>query len=331
MTNSQQKRIGTVCMTGTFNDGKFKAYKDTTIGTITQRSMLNICNVDVIDDLTSEHIQQHKQALQAKLLSKVKQNLQALRNQLQHIASLPIDCRLFRISSNLLPLFDHPMFSKLYDQAMLAVVDVGLLKAKNIIDFYDIRVCTHPDQFVVVNSTTESVRVKSYTTLYYHKFFMERLTTSDQTSINIHLNGNLDHLPELDNGLYADLIPWLSFENEDKNGKLFTGSTINTLEVCERYNIKMLFDLHHHLALEGEHLPFNSNLIQRIVDTWQGVRPLMHLSQGRETSTDRKHSDYIDNDCLVVYAREFLKVADLELECKAKGSAVSMFYNAVCN
>lgn len=324
MDNTQ--RIGTVCMVGTFDGGKFKAYKDTTIGTITQRSMLNICNVDIIDNLSNEHLLQYKTQLQTKLLLKIEQNLRALRNQLQHIASLPTDCRLFRISSNLLPLFDHPMFSKLYDQSVLDIVNGGLLKAKNIIDFYDIRVCTHPDQFVVVNSTTEAVRLKSYTTLYYHKYFMERLTTSGQTSINIHLNGNLDHLPEIDNGLYADLIPWLSFENEDKNGKLFTGSTINTLEVCERYSIKMLFDLHHHLALEGEQLPFDSELIQRIIATWRGVRPLMHLSQGRETSIDRKHSDYIDDDCLKSYARQFLKVADLELECKAKGAAVSQFY-----
>lgn len=328
MTTTHGK-LGTVCMTGTFSNGKFKAYENTTIGTITQRSMLNICGVKAVTDLTQSHIQQHYTTLQAKLMSKLKQNLLALRTQLQHIAAMPDNCRMFRISSGLLPLFDHPMFSTLYDDNVLAFVDSELAKAKRIIDFYSVRVCTHPDQYNVVNSTTDAVRAKSYTALYYHKYFMERLTTSVQSSINVHLNGNLDHLPELDQGLYKDLIPWLSFENEDKHGKLFTGSTINTLQVCERYNIKMLFDLHHHLALGGTQLSFDDPVVKRIIATWNGCQPIMHLSQGKDSATDRKHSDYITDTTLIRYAEQFLSIADIEIEAKAKLCAVRDLVNSL--
>ena len=200
---------------------------------------------------------------------------------------------------------------------------------KRVIDKHGIVIATHPDQYAVVNSESESVRLKSYRALYMHKYFMERLTTVERTSINVHLNGNLDHLPELDQGLHSDLVPWLSFENEDKNGRLFTGDVYNTLQVCEKYGIKMLLDLHHHCALTGDQLPINDSVIDRIVATWNGFTPIMHLSQGRDHATDKKHSDFITDRDLVAYATDFLHIAHVELEAKAKTSAVMQFFQDV--
>lgn len=319
--------IGTVCQTGEFDKSKstFKQAKDTTIGTVTQKSMLQICSVSSVDELTDQHIADNYKKLSDKLTAKVKQNLNALYNQLVFVSQMPTQCHMLRISSNLLPLFDHPSFSQLYDKKLLKLVDVLLARCKLVIDKHNIIVCTHPDQYSVLNSETESVRTKAYKSLYCHKYFMERLTDVNKTSINVHLNGNLDHLPELDTGLYQDLIPWLSFENEDKNGKKFTGDTLNTLLVCERYGVKMLFDLHHHYALTGDQLPINDTLIDRIVATWNGYTPIMHLSQGREAPTDRKHSDFITDKDLAVYAVDFLHIAHLEIEAKAKTSAVLDF------
>lgn len=324
-------KIGTVCQVGTFNKstGKFKQADNTTIGTITQKSMLQICGLTSIDQLTDTHIQQYKTKLSDKLVSKLKQNLTALYNQLLFVADMPVQCHMLRISSNLLPLFDHPQFGQLYDDKVLSLLDVLLARCKRVIDNYDIVVCCHPDQYCVVNSESQAVRFNSYRSLYMHKYFMERLTTSDKSSINIHLNGNLDHLPELDQGLYRDIIQWLSFENEDKCGKLFTGSVENTLDVCEKYNIKMLLDLHHHYVLTGDQISINDSIITRIVNTWNGATPIMHLSQGRDNDTDRKHSDYITDADLIGYASNFSHIAHIEIEAKAKTSAVLDFYNQV--
>ena len=321
-------KIGTVCMTGHYDQQKqkFIQAKDTMIGTVTQKSMLQLCGLSSITELTDQHITDNYNKLSVKLTAKVKQNLNALYNQLIFVSQMPSQCHLFRISSNLLPLFDHPNFSQLYDADLLKLVDVLLARCKRLIDKHDVTVCTHPDQFVVINSESESVRIKAYTTLYCHKYFMERLTGSATSSINIHLNGNLDHLPELDQGLYSDLIPWLSLENEDKNGKLFTGSVENTLQVCEKYGVKMLLDLHHHYALTGDQIDINDSLIDRIVATWNGYTPIMHLSQGRDESTDRKHSDMITDTDLISYATNWLHIAHLELEAKHKTTCVNQFY-----
>jgi UV DNA damage repair endonuclease len=324
-------KIGTVCQTGSFNKstGKFTQAKDTTIGTITQKSMLHICGVSSINELTDQHIAGNHKKLSDKLTSKVKQNLNALYNQLLFVAEMPTQCHMLRISSNLLPLFDHPKFSILYDDQLLKLVDVLLARCKRVVDKHSIIVCTHADQFCVVNSESEAVRLKAYKSLYYHKYFMERLTDANKTSINIHLNGNLDHLPEIDQGLYSDLIPWISFENEDKNGRLFTGDVENTLAVCEKYNIKMLLDFHHHYALTGDQISINESIIDRIVATWKGFTPIMHLSQGRDYYTDRKHSDFITDKELIAYATDFLHIAHIEIEAKAKTSSVMQFYQDV--
>lgn len=324
-------KIGTVCQTGSFNKstGKFTQAKNTTIGTITQKSMLQICGVPTIDELTDQHIIDNYKKLSDKLTGKIKQNLDALYNQLLFVADMPTQCHMLRISSNLLPLFDHPNFSVLYDDQLLKLVDVLLSRCKCVIDKHNIIVCTHPDQFCVVNSESESVRLKAYKSLYYHKYFMERLTDVNRTSINIHLNGNLDHLPEIDRGMYDDLVPWLSFENEDKNGRLFTGDVYNTLAVCEKYGIKMLLDLHHHYALTGDQISINDSVIDRIVATWNGFTPVMHLSQGRDEPTDRKHSDFITDSKLIAYATDFLHIANIEIESKAKTSAVMQFYQDI--
>lgn len=324
-------KIGTVCQTGTFDKstGKFKQAKDTTIGTITQKSMLQICGVSSIDELTDQHIIDNRQKLSDKLTSKIKQNLNALHNQLLFVAEMPTQCHMLRISSNLLPMFDHPKFSVLYDDQLLKLVDVLLLRCKRVIDKHSIVVCTHPDQYVVINSESEAVRLKAYKSLYCHKYFMERLTDVNKTSINIHLNGNLGYLPELDQGLYSDLIPWLSFENEDKNGRIFTGNVYNTLAVCEKYNIKMLLDLHHHYVLTDDQISINDSVIDRIVATWNGHTPIMHLSQGRDHPTDNKHSDFITDNELIAYAADFLHIAHIEIEAKAKTSSVLDFYRDI--
>ena len=324
-------KIGTVCQVGSYNHDKqkFIQAKDTTIGTVTQKSMLQLCGVSSIDELTDQHIADNYKKLSVKLTAKVKQNLNALYNQLVFVSQMPTQCHMLRISSNLLPMFDHPNFSQLYDVQLLKLVDVLLARCKRVIDNHDIIVCTHPDCFNVLNSESEAVRLKSYRALYMHKYFMKRLTISDKTSINVHLNGNLDHLPELDNGMYDDLIEWLSFENCDKHGRLFTGDVYNTLQVCEKYGIKMLLDLHHHYALTGDQLSINDGVIDRIVATWNGSTPIMHLSQGKDFPTDRKHSDTITDSDLIKYAADFLHIAHIEIEEKHKTDAVLKFYNDV--
>lgn len=327
-------KLGTVCMTGTYNKEKqsFTAHPETKMGTVTRKSMLQLCNIDDPDLLTSEIVKANHNKLKNKLFPKIKQNLNALYNQLLFVSNMPSECHMLRVSSDLLPLFDHVVLSNIYfnDDEIMCYIDMMLSRCRNIIDKFNIIVTTHPDQYVIINSISESVRQQSYRSLHYHRYFMERLTTPDKSCINIHLEGNLDHLPELDNKLHQNLIPWLSFENSDKNGKIFTGNTENTLQICEKYNIKMVYDCHHQLVAEGNYLDTISDTFKRILKTWNGQQPIFHVSQSREyESISRAHSDFIDNSKVVEQAKMLLKFGHVDVEAKAKTSAVLDLYKKI--
>lgn len=327
-------KLGTVCMTGTFNKEKqaFAAYPDTKMGTVTRKSMLQLCNIDNPDLLTQEIVIQNIDKLRNKLFPKVKQNLTALYNQLLFVSRMPSECHMLRISSDLLPLFDHPVLSTIYfyDSKILDFIDIMLAKCKTIVDKFNIIITTHPDQYVLINSVSDSVRQQSFRSLNYHRYFMERLTTANKSCINIHLEGNLDHLPEFDNGYHLDLVPWLSFENSDKNGRIFTGSTENTLGICEKYNIKMVYDCHHQLVAEGNYLDTYSDSFKRIIKTWNGQEPIFHTSQSRETdSVSRAHSDFIDDSSVVEQVKQMLNFGSVEVEAKGKTTAVLDLHNKI--
>lgn len=344
-------KLGTVCIItdGLKVDNKgnrsFPSKKGYSLGTVQQSSLDKILAAGIFSDhkvissnptLREQYLIEYpakRKLCYDKLVSKVKDNLQALKKCISFIASQPEQLRLFRIGSGLLPLFDHPEYNKLYDDELLNIVDCGLSSCKKIIDQHNVVVTCHPDQFNIVNSDRESVRLKSFECLQYHKYFMERLTTADKTCINIHVTGKLDHIPELDKGSYSDLVPWLSFENDDTN---IRAGVLPTLAMCEKYDIKMVYDVHHDLCENlGENLAIdNEHLMQRIVNTWQEDNPIFHVSDSRDQDgkTPRQlspHSEYITSERVVQFTRELLKWGLVECELKSKNLGVLDLFNKI--
>lgn len=332
-------KLGTCCQ---ILDSNGVQYKDTIIGTVQQSALDKILAAGLFADhkvvTTNPHTRlQHldnsikfKQC-HAKVLSKVKQNLSALYKQLQHVAKMPDQCKMFRISSNLLPMFDHPDYNVLYDEQLLQVVSNGLARCKKLIDEYGIVVTCHPDKFSVINSDKESVRLKSFVTLEYHRYFMEQLTTWDKSCINVHINGKLDHTPEFDKGLYPELVKWLSCENDDI---IKHAGVLDTLSYCSKYNIKMVYDLHHdYCENAGTHYTADDDRIMAsIINTWQGQTPIFHVSDSRGPSGDTPkklspHSDYINSLDVIKRTSELLEFANIELEAKKKNLSIKDLVN----
>ena len=113
-------------------------------------------------------------------------------------------------------------------------------------------------------------------------------------------------------------------------------------------NIALVLDLHHQWINKEKYIDINDPILEKVWETWQGKRPLMHLSTSREDvlvghnknkmpdikrllkkgfnkSKLRSHSDYMWNKAVNKYAAQFLKYADLELECKAKNLGATHF------
>jgi len=257
---------------------------------------------------------------QSLLAKKVKSNLDALYKCLQYIGSRPEQERMFRVGSDLLPWFDSE-YNYMYDDALMFIIEHKLKRCRELIQRNNIRIVTHPDQYIIVDSLREDVRLKSIECLKYHKFFMERLTTvAEGGCINVHLHGKLGELPEIDAIREAGLVEWVTFENSDKG---LSGHEY-TLSMCERYGFRYVFDIHHYACLEGGRIEFNSPEMSRILATWTGKsRPKMHVSQSRENHDNiRAHSDFITDPSIIDYVRELLTVSDFSVEAKAKQLAV---------
>lgn len=295
------QKFGTVCMIGQVTNGKFIQDSNCKMGTVTVKSMQPLSDS-----------QQYN-----KLVGKVKQNLNALRSQINYISRQPEQLRMFRITSSLLPLYDHPELGSLYDQPLLNLIKQSLTATGQVAKQSGVRLSMHPDQYVVINSDKPEVVEKSIKNLYMHKFILDCLDygASDGAVINIHLNGKTDVIPS---GI-SDLLPLLSFENDETKG-----TTERVLGVCEKHSIKMVLDLHHHWVNSGRYLERSDNTVERIIDTWQGVTPKLHLSQPKTLSDGfkgkRSHSDQITDKNLINYLLDW-KDFDIVVEAKHKNVA----------
>jgi UV DNA damage repair endonuclease len=106
----------------------------------------------------------------------------------------------------------------------------------------------------------------------------------------------------------------------------------------------LVLDIHHHYIHTGEYIEAGDDRVKKIIDSWRGVRPVIHFSQSREdllaeyprdTRPDlqtllesgyrkqklRAHSDFLWNDSVNKWALTHLEWADLMVEAKAKNLA----------
>jgi UV DNA damage endonuclease len=223
---------------------------------------------------------------------------------------------MYRLSSDLIPLATY-----LEDWNWWKNDDILNMcaKIKEFVKDSGIRISLHPDQFCVLNSDKSEVVKNSIRILEY----LNRLSNLIGNQILIIHTGSTAGGKEkaikrfLDNFklLSPDIQSKLALENDDKS---FNAKEV--LHICEALGIPMVLDIHHYNCLnEGENL---SDLRNRIIATWKGKRPKMHLSSGKTAFTDRHHADYINQvdfeTALSFAGNDF----DIMLECKQKELAL---------
>lgn len=300
-------KIGFACQVGSIVKDTFKQLPDTTIGTVT------VSGISKLSD----------NAQYDKLVSKVKQNLRALSLQISYVSRLPQHLRMFRISSNLLPLVDHPELGQLYDAQLWQLIAYNLDNIGKTIQQQDIRISLHPSQYTVLNSESNQTVTNSIRTLQFQYKILELLGKPSDSVINIHFNGRLDTLPVNE---MSDFKQHLSLENDEK-----TGNLDRVLKVCQQYNVRCVLDLHHYFCNTGSYLAVNDSRLDSVIETWDGIRPKLHLSQARDLLGGKRdiwaHSDTITDKELVKYTAQLLDRFDVMVEAKNKNLASVDFYN----
>jgi UV DNA damage endonuclease len=286
---------------------------------------------------------QSKSVAEEKLWDCIKHNIEAARKAVEYVGSKEKTLRLFRLGSDILPMFTEPKWSSFY----------GSLDVKNYIERHfkrvgdtarslDVRLSFHPGQYTVMASDNPAIVEKSIEEFEYHAT-MARLmgygVKFQDFVINVHISGR-----QGPNGIreaYKKLSPearnCITIENEEISHGLDDCLSVSDI-------IPIVFDCHHHWIREGEYIDPTDSRIQKVIDSWRGNRPLMHYSVSREDylvdhardafpSLDtlinngykkqklRAHSDFYWNTAVNDWALSFVDKFDMDCEAKAKNLA----------
>jgi UV DNA damage endonuclease len=115
-------------------------------------------------------------------------------------------------------------------------------------------------------------------------------------------------------------------------------------------DLALVLDIHHHWINTGEYIETNDDRIKRVIDSWRGVRPVIHysvsredvlvghdtenrpvleslLSNGYKKAKLRAHSNFYWNNAVNKWALTHSEWADIMCESKAKNLASFDLYN----
>jgi UV DNA damage repair endonuclease len=205
-----------------------------------------------------------------------------------------------------------------------------------------VRLSFHPGQFCVLASDNDDVVRRSIEEFEYHADMVRYMGFGKKFQdfkINVHIAGRRG--PE---GVRAALAHMstearncITIENDEMTWGI--DASLELVNTCA-----LVLDIHHHNIHTGEYIEANDNRVKRIIDSWRGIRPVIHLSQSREDylvnhTRDtrpnlqtllesgfkkqklRAHSDFLWNDSINKWALTHLEWADIMVEAKAKNLA----------
>lgn len=217
---------------------------------------------------------------QAKLYDICVHNMRALLLVLKELRALPEVLRMWRIGSDLLPVATHPIATKFYArQDVQTEIETMLGLVGQIARGYEIRLSFHPGQFVVLGSPNPIARENSVREFEYHAqmawLMGYRSWHQDGFCINVHVGGK-----NVDPGVWLKTVRGMSKQARDlitlENDEFCWGA----IEILNHFgeHVPLVLDVHHYWLARHRYVKSEGLHIERIIDTWRGVRPKIHLA-----------------------------------------------------
>jgi UV DNA damage repair endonuclease len=205
----------------------------------------------------------------------------------------------------------------------------------------------HPGQFTVLASDNDDIVRRSIEEFEYHADMARWMgygKSFQDFKINVHISGRRG--PDGVRAAYKRLTPearnCITIENEENSYGLDQCLELGDL-------LPIVLDIHHHWVREGQYLSPTDSRVQRVIDSWRGVRPTCHYSVSREdylaghcsvTEPDyatllatgykkaklRAHSDFYWNHEVNAWAMQFNDNFDIMCEAKGKNLATRKLY-----
>lgn len=296
---------------------------------------------------------QSKQQAEQKLTALMNHNIQSLHNLIARVGQLSPNLRMVRLSSEVLPVYTHKDYQYFWrSDNIQSHLQQQFKQIGDLARSLDVRLSFHPGQFTVLASHRPDVVDNSIAEFEYHADMARMMgygVKFQDFKINVHISGKLGPA-----GILA-VLPRLSdvarncitIENEEN-----TYGVNHCLELAD--HVPIVLDVHHHWVHEGSYIDRDDARISRILDSWRGVRPVLHYSQSRENVLSshnpdvmpnfavllteglnkpklRAHSDFYWNQAVNKYVLQFFDAFDIMCESKAKNLASQQLYEQYIN
>lgn len=292
---------------------------------------------------------QTKDVAEQKLWDIMVQNIEAARKLVDKVGKLDENLRMVRLSSDLLPAYTQRDWSYFWrrndvvDYCNKNFITIGNSARDN-----NVRLSFHPGQFTVLASENPGIVDRSIEEFEYHADmarYMGYGKSFQDFKINVHISGKQGPagIRSAYKRLSTEARNCITIENEENAWGLN-----DCIELCDL--VPIVLDIHHHWIKTGEYLTPLDSRVDRVVQSWRGVRPTMHYSVSREdylvghdtsVSPDyvtllengykkqklRAHSDFYWNDETNNWALGFLNTHDIMCESKGKNLASFKLYD----
>ena len=252
------------------------------------------------------------------------------------------DIRMYRFTASLAPYATHPDLPQFWNQVDECRDELAALGARA--RELDIRLTTHPSQYIVLNSEDPRIQASAVRDMELQAALMDAMGLGPESVVVLHVGGAAG-------GYDAALDRWeagwdllsdrarerLIVENDDR-----TFGLGHVMELHRRTGVKVVWDILHHHCNDPDDIP-DREALELALSTWpEGVTPKIHYSTPKTAMEERKkkvgrrvekswvlpqlraHADVIDPIAFEHFVRETARGLefDVMLEAKAKDLAL---------
>lgn len=284
-----------------------------------------------------------------KLWEVMEKNITNTKNLVSRVATLLPELRQVRLTSDMMTGYTHKDWNYFYRLPDVVkrmeelFAPIGEIARSN-----DVRLSMHPGQFTVLASENDDIVKNSIDEFEYHTDMARMMGYGLQFQdfkINVHISGRRgpQGIKDVMNRLTPEARNMITIENDEMSWGLDA-----SLELAD--TLALVLDIHHHHIKTGEYIQSTDDRVKRVIDSWRGVRPVIHYSVSREdvlinhcanTLPDlnaliasghtkqklRAHSDYMWNNAVNDWAYTHWQWADIMVEAKAKNLASFALYD----
>ena len=293
---------------------------------------------------------QTREVAEQRLWDIMEHNIASFERLINYVGTLPQELRMVRLGSDVLPVYTEPTWSYFWrlpdvrnycERTFKQVGDVA--RALNV------RLSMHPGQFTVLASDNDEIVERSIEEFEYHVDCIRWMgygQSFQDFKCNVHISGRRGPAGIIDvlSRLSPEARNTITIENDEMSHGI--EASLELVDHCA-----LVLDIHHHWVRTGEYIRPTDDRYLRIIDSWRGVRPVIHYSYSRDEHLPlgfdhnslpdmnrlleaghkkqklRAHSDWYPNQQANDWALSFLDTADIMCESKCKNLASIELYN----